>query len=181
MRRAATAPTSRTHSAWWQFRRKFEPPRAGGGSNPFVLGTGPPSGGGAPVDPPRVSDRRQPGRDARAHESSPRPLGPARPRARPGRPPCCAGPRCRGRARPSRRIRPRARSPRTEPSQPLVRPVEIGPGTVVGVAKPEIIGRRGQIRVGPVVPYRVARVVDGACQIVGSRSKLAGPKPDRRR
>ena len=72
------------------------------------------------------------------------------------------------------KVRPRHALPGAEPCQPVVRPIKIRAGSVLCIPQSEVIGRRGQVGVGPIIPDRVARVVDGTRQIMGGRSILPG-------
>ena len=139
-----------------------------------------PPGVGAPVLPPRVPVRRLSGRDARARESSPRRLEPARPRLDPAGLHVASGRAVEVACGLHVEFRSRHALPRTEPSQPVVRPIKIHPGTVVGIAKAEIIGRRGQVGVGPVV--RAPRCASGRRRVPdrGQPLRTRGPATYRR-
>ena len=62
---------------------------------------------------------------------------------------------------------------RVRGSDALIGPVEVAARPLVNVFGPEPVGRRGQVRVRPVEPSRVAGMVDGSGQVVRRGAELA--------
>ena len=71
-------------------------------------------------------------------------------------------------------VRVRGRSPRAQPFEPFIGTIQVASASLAGVLESEVVRRRRQVGIGPIVPRGVAGVVHGAGQVVGGGPILAG-------